>query len=281
MTIATTLAKASYETLKLDVSDSILTVTISRPEALNALSNKVITDLRSVVDGLSEQLGNPGTDGFPDWSIRGIILTGDGEKSFIAGGDISEMGKMGVEDIRTYAGAAQQFTAMLETLPVPVVAAVNGFALGGGCELALSCDVIFAAETASFGQPEVALGLIPGFGGTVRLQKAVGPQLARDLIFTGRRISAAEAHNIGLATRVYPSITELHTGAREFLSQVAAQSPVAVAAAKHAVRSVAHLSTDDGLDVELDAFAKCFGTEDMREGTTAFVEKRKPNFPGK
>ena len=161
-----------------------------------------------------------------------------------------------------------------------MIAAVNGFALGGGCELALACDLIFAQEQASFGQPEVALGLIPGFGGTVRLQKVVGPQLAKDLIFSGRRIDSTEAKDIGLVARIYPTKSELLQGAKEYLELVKQQSPIAVARAKQSVNATAHLSTLDGLQTELDYFSECFTTEDMREGTAAFVEKRAANFSG-
>lgn len=278
--VASTLSDAHFETLRLEVSNEFLTIIIARPRALNALSQQVITELTEVTQVLGG-LGEVDAEGRADWSIRGVILTGDGEKSFVAGGDISEMNSMSQDDVRAYAGRAQQFTANIESLAVPVIAAVNGFALGGGCEIALACDMIFATEHASFGQPEVALGLIPGFGGTVRLQKVVGPQLAKDLIFSARRIDAKEAHKIGLAARVYTTKSELLQGAEDFLELVKQQSPVAVASAKRSVNATAHLSTIDGLVTELDYFANCFLTEDMREGTTAFVEKRSANFTGK
>lgn len=278
--VADRLAAQTLETLQLSISGEILTITISRPSALNALSQQVIAELKSVVTELGT-LGKVDGGGAADWSIRGVIITGDGDKSFVAGADITQMATMSVADVSAYAEEAQEFTAVLESLPVPVIAAVNGFALGGGCEIALACDMIFAQEHASFGQPEVALGLIPGFGGTVRLQKVVGPQLAKDLIFSGRRISAQEAHEIGLASRVYPTKSELLQGAEEYLELVKRQSPIAVAAAKRSVNQTAHLSTLDGLATELKLFTECFDTEDMREGTTAFVEKRSAHFTGK
>lgn len=278
--IAASLSTSAFETLRLAVSDEILTITIARPKALNALSQQVITELTQVTEQLSA-LGQVNDEGDADWSVRGVILTGDGEKSFVAGGDISEMSTMTPADVRAYAGRAQTFTAHVEALPVPVVAAVNGFALGGGCEIALACDMIFAVESASFGQPEVALGLIPGFGGTVRLQKVVGPQIAKDLIFSGRRISAQEAERYGLAARLYPTQAELLQGAADYLELVKQQSPIAVAASKRSINGTAHLSTTEGLQVELDYFADCFSTDDMREGTSAFVEKRKASFTGK
>lgn len=279
MTVAEAVAAKTLETIKLEVSEAVLTITINRPKAMNALSQQVIAELREVVGYLRENLGVKSDDRV-DWSLRGIIITGAGEKSFIAGADIAEMNGMNVEDVRKYAADAQEFTLWLEELPVPVIAAVNGFALGGGTEMALACDIIFASEDAWFGQPEVALGLIPGFGGTVRLQKAVGPQLAADLILSGRRINAHEAKEIGLAARVYESDSELLTGAHDLLKSVRAQSPSAVALSKKTIGSVAHLSTREGLQVELDAFAECFGSADKIEGTAAFVEKRKPNFTG-
>lgn len=281
MIIASGIAAASYETLKVDVTNEVLTLTINRPKALNALSRQVISDLRDAVSQLRNSLGKETPDGTVDWSIRGLIITGAGDKSFVAGGDITEMSAMTADEVRQYAGQAQELTSWLEELPVPVIAAVNGFALGGGSEMALACDMIFAAEDAWFGQPEVALGLIPGFGGTVRLQKVVGPQLAADLIYSGRRINAEEAKTIGLASRVYESDSELLAGTHKYFESVRAQSPIAVATAKRTVREVAHLSISEGLKAELDAFTTCFTTDDMREGTSAFVEKRKPTFTGK
>lgn len=277
MSVAQALEGLTFETIKLRVSENILTLTISRPKALNALSQQVVAEMREVVQILQKGLGNGSS---PDWSIRGMIITGEGEKAFVAGGDISEMNGMTPDKTKLYAGKTQELSLWLEELPIPVVAAVNGFALGGGCEMAMACDLIFASANAVFGQPEVALGLIPGFGGTVRLQKLVGPQLALDLIMSGRRIDAKEAHEIGLVARVYASHSELLAGAEQYLASVKAQSPLAVASAKTTVRKVTALSTKDGLAVELDAFAACFATADMKEGTSAFLEKRPANFVG-
>lgn len=277
---AHSLANATFETLQLNVQNDLLTITITRPKALNALSQQVIHELTEVT-GILTGLGSVDDEGNADWSIRGVILTGDGDKSFVAGADITEMNGMTPADVREYAGVAQTFTANLESLPVPVIAAVNGFALGGGCEIALACDMIFASANAAFGQPEVALGLIPGFGGTVRLQKVVGPALAKDLIFSGRRISAEEAHTAGLVSRLYDSKDAMLQGAIEYFDLVKAQSPIAVANSKLSINQTAHLSTIEGLKVELDYFATSFQTDDMREGTTAFVEKRRATFTGK
>ena len=281
MNAAERLGALTYETIELHVADAVATVTINRPEVLNALSPQVIAELRQVFGDLRESLGQPGDDGEPDWSIRGVIFTGSGSKSFVAGADISVMRTMSPEQSASYSAGAQELTSWIETLPVPVIAAVNGFALGGGCELAMACDYIFASENASFGQPEVALGLIPGFGGCVRLQQYVGIAAARELIFTGRRIDALEAARLGLVAHVFPDTGALHVGAAESLGLIIKNSPVAVAAAKRAVRASQALPTDAGLALEREAFAACFGTGDMIEGTTAFVEKRKPVFPGK
>lgn len=281
MAVAAKVTDLTLETLKLELSEDILTIKISRPKVLNALSNQVISELRSVFSFLDDALGKQDSAGVPDWSIRGVILTGDGDKAFVAGADITEMHGKTPDEIRQYVGDAQEVTLWMENLAVPVVAAVNGFALGGGTEIALACDFIFASENAFFGQPEVALGLIPGFGGTVRLQKRVGPALAADLILSGRRIDAKEAKEIGLVNRVFDSVADLQAGSNDYFKTVKAQSPIAVAEAKKTIRQVAHISTADGLAVELDAFARCFATEDMQEGTGAFIEKRKPNFSGK
>lgn len=286
MTVAQRLLSLPLETLALTLDGSILTVTVNRPAVMNALSPAVINDLREVFGALRDALGQlesssaDGSDGNPDWSVRGVVLTGAGEKAFVAGADISSMRDMTPEQSREYAVRTQELTSWIETAPVPVIAAVNGFALGGGCELAMACDYIFASENASFGQPEVALGLIPGFGGTVRLSHYVGIAAAREMILTGRRIDAAEAHRLGLVLRVLPSIEELHAAASESLQLAIKQSPAAVASAKLTTRNVRSLATDEGLVREADAFAERFGTPDMLEGTSAFLEKRRAAFIG-
>lgn len=265
----------AYETLLTDLDEGILTITINRPEALNALSPVVLDELRDVVSHVRNSVGAE-----HGWPVRGIILTGAGEKSFVAGADIKAMAAMNPEQADAYTRIAQEFTSWLEELPVPVIAAVNGFALGGGVELAMSCDFIYASENASFGQPEVQLGLVPGFGGSVRLQQYVGAPMARELILTGRRIKADEALRIGLVNRVFASKDELLAAAKEALNLVKAVSPIAVSVAKQAIRDTAQLTTRDGLDVEREAFVGMFSTEDMREGTRAFSAKETPNFPG-
>ncbi len=291
MSVAQRLSGLTFETLALDLDNSILTVTVNRPAVLNALSPAVINELRDVFDTLGAALGQPqagaesdigsnGDSAHPDWSVRGVILMGAGEKAFVAGADISSMRDMTPEQSREYAVRTQELTSWIETAPVPVIAAVNGFALGGGCELAMACDYIFASENASFGQPEVALGLIPGFGGTVRLSHYVGIAAAREMIITGRRIDSAEALRLGLVLRVLPSVEALHAAAHESLQLAAAQSPAAVASAKLTTRNARSLATGEGLALEADAFAGRFGTPDMLEGTAAFLEKRRAQFVG-
>ena len=271
MRLAERLTALELETVRLEVSEgAVLTVTIDRPQVLNALSPLVIAELRQVVEALHDGLGAEIADAAgagtgvdtgaaagasePDWSIRGVILTGAGEKSFVAGADIAAMREQSRDEARTYTAAGQDLTRRIETLPVPVIAAVNGFALGGGCELAMACDYIFAGEQASFGQPEVALGLIPGFGGCVRLQQYVGIAAARELIFTGRRITADEALRLGLVQRVLPDAEALLAAAHESLALSSKQSPAAVAAAKRTIRATQSQPTDAGLDIEREAF---------------------------
>lgn len=282
MSLAQRLLALELETLQLEVNEAVLTVTIHRPGVLNALSPTVIAELREVFGSLRTELGqpDPSSPALADWSVRGVVLTGAGEKAFVAGADISVMREMTPAESREYAEHAQELTSWIETTPVPVVAAVNGYALGGGLEFAMACDYMFASENASFGQPEVALGLIPGFGGTVRLAQYVGIAAAREMILTGRRIDVAEALRLGLVLRVFSDTEALRHAAHENLLLVAKQSPTAVASAKLTTRAVRALSTDDGLTYEAGAFASRFGTPDMIEGTTAFVEKRQPAFIG-
>lgn len=279
-TAAEGLTALDCETLRLDVTDGLLTIAVHRPKALNALSPQVISELREVFGTLRSALGGAGERDRPDWSVRGVILTGEGPKSFVAGADISVMRGQSAEEASAYARDAQELTSWIETLAIPVVAAVNGYALGGGCELAMACDYILASENASFGQPEVGLGLIPGFGGCVRLQQYIGIAAAREMIFTGRRIDAREAFDLGLVARVLPDTGALMEAARDSLRLVSRQSPTAVAAAKRTVRATQSLPTDEGLVIEREAFAERFGTPDMLEGTAAFVEKRRPDFTG-
>lgn len=280
MTVASKPTARKYDFLELELRESALLITVSNPQALNALSPAVIEELREVFSQLRQQLGASTAAGEPDWSVRGVIITGAGEKSFIAGADIAAMQTMTPEQAAIYAAAAQELTEWFAQLPVPVIAAVNGYALGGGCEIALACDYIYATENAVFAQPEVGLGLIPGFGGTVRLFRYVGAGLAREMIYTGKRISATQAHRAGLVTEVFATQEQLLAAAVASVQLAAKQSPRAIAQAKETMAAVENLSIRAGLAHECSNFAAIFGTPDMLEGTAAFVQKRRPEFTG-
>ncbi|WP_431710755.1 enoyl-CoA hydratase/isomerase family protein [Glutamicibacter uratoxydans] len=259
-----------FDTLSLTSQGSALIVTIDQPASLNALALEVVADLEKLVEHLK-------TIGY---EYRGIVITGAGEKSFVAGANIVQMNAMDADAAEAYGRRMHRVTEELEALQLPVIAAVNGFALGGGCELALACDFIYASENASFGQPEVNLGLVPGFGGSVRLPRRVGLAMARELIFTGRRIKAAEALRIGLANRVVPS-GELLDTAVATIEEIAKVSPTAVSNVKNVLNQVLEVDVHAALDLEVASFRKAFDTEDSVEGRAAFVEKRKAQFPGR
>lgn len=261
----------SYETLTTDEHDGILTITVDRPDALNALSAAVLGELEAVLASIA---ATP-TD------RRGVILTGAGDKAFIAGADIRAMSTMTPDEAASFGRLGQGVTTALESLPVPVVACVNGFALGGGCEMAMACDFAYATANARFGQPEVSLGLIPGFGGCVRLIRLVGPGRAKELIYSGRHVSAAEAERIGLVNAVFETKDEMVAAATASLREIAAKSPFAVALAKRTINASHGLSTADALDAEAEAFRETFTSDDMREGTRAFLDKRPPEFTGR
>jgi enoyl-CoA hydratase len=258
----------AYETLLLDVSARIATITVNRPDKLNALNPEVIRDLGLAID---ECLSRD--------DVGGIILTGAG-RAFVAGADIS---RLSAQDARTAAVTArvgQEVFAKFETSPKPTIAAVNGFALGGGCELAMSCHVRIAADTAKFGQPEVKIGLIPGYGGTQRLPRLIGRGRAIELLLTGAQIDANEAYRIGLANKVVP-VAELLDTARAMLTVMLANAPLAVAGCIALVDRGASMALDDALVLEAAEFGNLFASADAREGTTAFLEKRAPNFQGR
>ena len=210
---------------------------------------------------------------------RAIIVTGAGDRAFVAGADISEMSSMEPLEAKRFTEIGHAAMALLDKSPIPTIAAVNGFALGGGCELALACDIRIAAENALFGFPEVGLGILPGMGGTQRLPRLIGPALAKELIFSGRRIDASEAKEIGLVNRVVPE-GEALSAARELAAEIAANGPVAVRHAKTAANRSLDVDLISGLEYEADQFSLLFATEDAREGMGAFMEKRKPQFKG-
>ncbi|MET1035986.1 MAG: enoyl-CoA hydratase-related protein [Arthrobacter sp.] len=265
----------TYTTLAVEADGPALVVTVDRPQAMNALAGQVVDDLLA----LTGVLAGIGRDG--DWPVRGMILTGAGAKAFVAGADIREMSAMGADEAEAYARRMHQVTLRLEALPVPVIAAVNGFALGGGCELAMACDFIYASANASFGQPEVNLGLVPGFGGSVRLQQRVGVGQARELIYTGRRVPADEALRIGLANAVFPDAEALMAAAKATVAEIATKAPTAVANAKSALNGIYGLDVEAGLELEARSFHEAFTTEDSVAGRAAFLAKETPVFPGR
>lgn len=261
----------SDKTLLLSDDGGVLTITVNRPDALNALNAVVLTELCTVLEGALPLNGG---------DLRGVILTGAGERAFVAGADIREMSVMTPDEGEAFGALGQRVTRLLEELPVPVIACVSGYALGGGCELAMAADFIYATSSAVFGQPEVSLGLIPGFGGCARLHHRVGPSWAKELIYTGRKIDALEARRIGLVNRVFDTREEMLDSAAATLAEIATRSPVAVSLCKSVIGDSVGRTTTDALDIEKAAFRKAFTTDDMREGTAAFLAKRPPSFPG-
>jgi enoyl-CoA hydratase len=259
----------TFETLLYEKRDSIAYVTVNRPKVLNALSQKTWEDLRKAFEDAGE-----------DPAIRGVILTGAGDKAFIAGADISELAHVTAVEAEKSSSNGQAVLDLVENLGKPVVAAVNGFALGGGCETAMACSIRLASEKAKFGQPEVALGLIPGGGGTQRLPRLVGKGRALQLILSGEIISAQEAYRIGLVNEVVPA-AELITRAEAILKKIFSNAPLAVKYSLEAVNKGSQTSQSEGQTLEASLFGLCAGTEDKKEGTAAFLAKRAPQFQGR
>jgi len=259
---------ADFQTLRAEAdADGVLVITLDRPDALNALSQQLVAEL-------SQALRRARKD-----DVRGVVITGAGEKAFAAGADIAEFAGMESLDAHRFAARGQAVFSSIENSPKPVVAAVNGFALGGGCELAMACHLRVAAETAQFGQPEVQLGLIAGFGGTQRLPRLVGRGIATEILLTGERISAQRAYEIGLVNRVVPA-AELIETARQFVLTIASKAPVAVAMTLQALRA-SELPMPQGLQQEAALFAQCAATEDFAEGVMAFLNRETPEFTGR
>ena len=255
--------------VRYEKKDSIAYVTIDRPTVLNALNTATWTDLHTAFE-----------DAKADASVRGVILTGAGEKAFIAGADISELAQLHAYEAEQSSRLGQAVLDLIENLGKPVIAAVNGFALGGGCETAMACTMRIAAEHAKFGQPEVKLGLLPGGGGTQRLPRLVGKGRALQLILTGETISAQEAHRIGLVNEVVPA-DSLMSRAEAILKQIAANAPIAVKFSLDAVNKGLETHQGAGLALEASYFGICAASEDKQEGTSAFLEKRVPLFRGR
>ncbi len=256
-----------YNYIKIEQKEAVTVLTISAPKSLNALNSTVLQELGDAVSNLAPE-------------TRALIITGDGEKSFVAGADISEMANLNVSQGQTFGNRGAMVFRKIETLPIPVIAAVNGFALGGGCELAMACDIRICSENAKFGQPEVGLGIIPGFSGTVRLARLVGMGMAKQLIFTGKAIKANEALRIGLVNEVVPQ-AELMDKAMEIANQIAVNAPLAVSAAKQCINAEYDMGVDDAILYENSIFGQCFGTKDQKNGMKAFLNKEKVAFEGK
>ena len=257
-----------YTTLLFELRDAVATVTVNRPEKLNALNAVVIAELGDVADRMRK-----------DPAIQGMILTGAGPKAFVAGADIAEIAAQGPVDGKARALEGQRVFRSLERCGKPVIAAVNGFALGGGCELAMACHLRVASEQARFGQPEVKLGIGPGYGGTVRLPRLVGKGRALEILLTGQMIDAQEAYRIGLINRVVPA-DRLMSESEEILRSIIENGPLAVRACLEAVDTGLDVGVDEALLLEANLFGLLSGTADMREGTAAFAAKRKPLFKG-
>lgn len=245
-----------------EVKEAVGILTINRPEALNALNSAVLDELDAAIDGIDLA------------AVRCLIVTGAGEKSFVAGADIGEMSGLTKAQGEAFGKKGNDVFRKLETLPIPVIAAVNGFALGGGCELSMSCDIRICSENAVFGQPEVGLGITPGFGGTQRLARLVGAGMAKQMIYTARNIKADEAYRIGLVNAVYPQ-DELMAQAEKMAAGIAKNAPIAVRNCKKAINDGLDAAMDEAVVIEEKLFGACFETHDQVEGMTAFLEKRK------
>lgn len=260
-----------YQNIRLENRENgIWLLTLNRPEALNALNTNLLNELADAFRQISEMK-------FED--VKGLIITGAGEKAFVAGADIKEMTNMNEDQALQFAKRGQSIFHEVNLLKIPVIAAVNGFALGGGLELALACDFIIASENAKFGLPEVGLGLIPGFGGTVRLTRAVGIRKARELTLSGEVINSSQALQMGLVNQVIPQ-TELISTVLKKMEMILTRSPLAVASAKKSINQAFDLDTEPALENEAQIFSSLFASEDTKEGMAAFIEKRKPVFTG-
>ncbi|UPQ84995.1 enoyl-CoA hydratase-related protein [Ignavigranum ruoffiae] len=255
-----------FKTIELVIEDAIATLTINQPKSLNALTTEVLSEIGQAIEEVENNL-----------DIRALIITGAGEKSFVAGANIVEMKDKNALEGEIFGRLGNEVFYKLSTLRQPTIAAVNGFALGGGCELAMACDIRLASENALFGQPEVGLGITPGFGGTQRLARLVGPGIAKELIYSARNVKAAEAKEIGLVNRVV-ALEELLPEAKKLAEKIAKQAPLAVEKAKEMINKGLDLPLAAGIDVEVQGFGLLFSTEDQKAGMTAFVNKEKATF---
>lgn len=258
-----------FKNLLLTKENKIAVITINRPQKLNALNSDTLNELNAVFTQLEK-----------DDEVNVILLTGSGEKAFVAGADIGELNKCNEDTGKTFAKKGQEIFDKIENCKKPVIAAVNGFALGGGCELALSCHIRLASENAKFGQPEVNLGIIPGYGGTQRLARLINTGRAAEYILTGDMINAEDALRIGLVNKIFPQ-DKLIDEAITMANKIASKGQIAVMAALSSIVSINNLTQKEGLDLEAQLFGNCCNTKDFKEGTSAFLEKRKPVFTNK
>lgn len=260
---------SQFETLLVESDGPVLVVTINRPKALNALNQQVLTELLRLCEALKDSS-----------LVRAVVLTGAGEKAFVAGADISAMASMQPAEALGFAELGHRVMDALEALPQPVIAAVNGFALGGGMELAMSCDILLASDNARFGQPEVNIGVMPGFGGSQRLPRHVPFGIAAEILLSGDNVTAADALRIGLVNRVLP-LADLVADAKKLAHKMASRAPVAVAKTKQALHTSRQASLADGNAQERQLFSELFATADQKEGMRAFLDKRPPSYQGK
>jgi enoyl-CoA hydratase len=256
----------AYENIIFETEGGVAVIKFNRPKALNAINPDVLTEVNSALESIEN-----------DPSIKVLILTGEGEKAFVAGADISHMVNLSPLEAREFSRSGHELAFRLEKLPIPVIACVNGFALGGGTEMALASDFIYASENAKFGQPEINLGVIPGFGGTQRLSRLVGKAMAKELCMTGAMIKAQEAKEIGLVNRVFPPDT-LWEETMKTARLIASKGKVSLKAVKDCIQRGNDVDLRNGCFMEMDAFGLCMASPDGKEGMTAFLEKRKPEF---
>ena len=258
----------AYKNIIFKVEDGIATITFNRPDTLNALNSELLKEFSQALDEIAT-----------NEDIRVLVLTGAGEKSFVAGADITELATFNALQAKRFSERGHFMLNKLQELPIPVIAAVNGFALGGGCEIALACDFIYASENAMFGLPEINLGIIPGFGGTQRLSRLIGKNIAKELIFTGKMIPASEAHAIGMVNSIC-SQESLMDEIVKTSKSIVLKGKVSLRAAKQAINSGMNVDLNSGCSIEIDAFSLCMASPDAKEGTSAFLEKRKADFKG-
>ena len=258
-----------YKNILLEIEQNIATITFNRPKVLNAMNLEVLGE---IYEAVSDCANND--------DVRVVIFTGAGDKAFVAGADIAQMQNATSVEILKLMEAGHRTMRLIETMPKPAIAAVNGFALGGGTEIALACDIRFASEKAVFGQPEILIGVIPGWGGTQRLPRLIGMGLAKEIILSGTQINAARAYEIGLVNKVFPA-DKLMEETKKFAQKLAALPAFALKMAKNSINYGFDMSLDNASALEIGSIAQCFATEDQKEGMSAFLEKRKPNFKGR